>query len=155
MAKAAETNTTESKTKRKSFSEADKAKAVRLVNEQGYTQKLAAAEVGCSTLSLIKWLKEARKGEVRKKFDAIDREVKAEVLAEYNARKTKKATRVKKTAKKTSNRKKVTKKVSHKSRPSFGEIAKEYWSTVDVRHITPEQMQAQTNALVFVFNKMS
>ena len=145
MVKTLDTSAEETRAERKSFTNAEKAKAVKLVNKQGYTQKLAAAEIGCSVPSLINWLKKAKKAKTKKKFNAVDKEGKEEVRATRKTKKAKRVRRMKKAARKS---------VKQAAKVSFGEFVHEYWDEHPGETVSKQSIKDIHGVLKYAYDKL-
>jgi transposase-like protein len=123
---------TQKKTKsvRNSFSPEIRAKALRLMAEDGYTLNQTAAEIGCSVAALQNWKKADKEGTWN--APAVE-EWDAEVTTEP-AKKTKKVKRRKKAVKKAT--------VVPKATMSFEDFVRDYWrknaKASDVLLLPPE-----------------
>ena len=137
---------------KKFFSAEAKAKAVRLLAEEGNTLKKVAKKIGCSVASLQSWKKAA---------GAVSVETAVEEFAEVTAKPTKKTKKVGRRGKK------MVKKTAAKTAPvqkssiTFDEFVQDYWSECEGAtdalrlspDITPRAVEYVNNVLRYAYDK--
>jgi len=142
---------------RKTFSPEDKVEAIRLINEEGYTQQQAADHIGCSVFSVQQWRrKSAKKSRKKAKKDIAGIDL-AEPMAKVKRRR-----RRSQKAKRRQQRGVALAPAAVKPQFAFDELVQKYWSksadTVAVASlppdIAPKVMQYVNNALRYAHEKL-